>query len=510
MGGETIRFGSMKALERVANALTEQNASLKNQIDEIKAASNRELRNDLAGIFGGAFQQTNISKLGELFSNNIAYPITQNYTYLIYSYKTHGLIQTAIDMPVQDALAGGLDFQSKTGDLSEDDIEEQNDFIEENGILQDGVLEGAIWARLFGGGGWVVMTGADPATPMTDKEKFHYFKLYPCARWELGASTKLESEGQVITQQSPFEQSATANQECYQFYGQRVHRSRVITMMGKSAPWMLRWMLQGWGMSEEERMVEDFNAYLRMRNVIYDLMNEAKVDVFKVDGMAALLVTSEGNAQVQQRVNTVQQIKNFNNALLLDKLDEYDQKQITFTGLAEMLVQLRIGLSSCLRIPQTKLFGQSAAGFSSGEDDIENYNAMVEREVRQKLRPAIRRIYNLVHRYLWQDKYKYQFHFKPLRVMSAKDEEEIRDRKFQRVTQMYDRALMNSQEVGEACEKDKLISVDTDAAAGTLDEYPEKPMGAGMGGFGEEGKEGDESGKPTAGAGGKGRRSDTD
>ena len=36
------------------------------------------------------------------------------------------------------------------------------------------------------------------------------------------------------------------------------------------------------------------------------------------------------------------EMKNFNNALVLDKNDEYDQKQITFSGLAEVMKENRI------------------------------------------------------------------------------------------------------------------------------------------------------------------------
>jgi hypothetical protein len=39
-----------------------------------------------------------------------------------------------------------------------------------------------------------------------------------------------------------------------------------------------------------------------------------------------------------------------------------------------------------MRMPLTKLFGISAAGFNSGEDDIEVYNAMIESEIRGKLK----------------------------------------------------------------------------------------------------------------------------
>lgn len=200
-----------------------------------------------------------------------------------------------------------------------------------------------------------------------------------------------------------------------------------------------------------------------------------------------------------QRIGTVQQAKNMNNALLLDKNDEYDQKQLTFTGIAEVMRENKMGIASALRMPISKIFGVASSGFSSGEDDIENYNAMVESEVRSHIRKPLRAVIDLIMRFKWGRTYDYKINFKPLRVMSAKDEEDIREKKFNRLVQLYDRGLMDSKEFGEALHKDTLVSVDTKAAEGLLEDYPERPMGSE--GTDEESKGGGESGKAGAAEG---------
>ena len=245
-------------------------------------------------------------------------------------------------------------------------------------------------------------------------------------------------------------------------------------------------------MSEIEKIIEDFNLYLRTRNVLYDLLNEAKVDVFMVDGMKELLMTDGGGQKMLSRIATVQQAKNMNNALILDKNDLYEQKQLTFTGIADVMKENQMGIAAALRMPISKIFGVASSGFSSGEDDIENYNAKVESEVRSRIRRPLRQVINLMMRYKWGKAFNFTMKFKPLRVMSAKDEEDIREKKFGRLMQSYDRALMDSKEVGEAMQKDTLVSVDTKAAAGELEDFPEKPMGSvgGEEGFGEGGNVG--------------------
>src|SRR5579864_502279 len=99
---------------------------------------------------------------------------------------------------------------------------------------------------------------------------------------------------------------------------------------------MIRWQLSGWGMSELERVIEDFNTYIRVKNVIYELLYEAKVDVYKFKDFAAQMLSAEAEQQTNKRIQIMNAQKNYNSALLLDKEDDFDQRQVTFSGLAEI------------------------------------------------------------------------------------------------------------------------------------------------------------------------------
>lgn len=471
MGREILDFNPQQLAKQELRAIRDQNKELRNS----NHLMGTELRNSMSGLFSAAASQFNITSMNPLFQSNIAAPISQNFTFLNYFYKTHGVIQTAINQPVLDALRGGLDLHSDV--MDEDDIQELLNFIDEEDILYGVVGNAENWARLFGGGAIIINDGGKFEEELMPDAPIRALKLYAASRWELGSPYKLGDNKDVVTTDTPWQGKAARESEFYMYYGERLHKSRVITISGKEAPWMLRWQLQGWGMSEVERMIEDFNLYIRTRNVLYDLLNEAKVDVFMVEGFRDLMLSAGGDQKMLRRIQTVQQAKNMNNALILDKMDAYDQKQLTFTGIAEVMKENKMAIASALRMPISKIFGISATGFGSGEDDIENYNAMVESEVRQHLRKPIRKVLSLIQRFLWGQDFDYQMKFKPLRVMSAKDEEEIREKKFNRVIQLYDRGLMDSQEVGEALHKDTLVSVDTKAQKGELEEFPEGPAG---------------------------------
>lgn len=479
MGRETLftKPGKIDSLRHEADLLALTNRELRNAISNQRAA----LQNSMSSLVQGVIGQTNLTSFNPLITNNIYAPLTINWTLLSYFYKTHGIIQTAIDMPVLDSLRGGVDIKSDEGELDEDSVKEIHDLIEEKGIItvwQDAM----IWARLFGGGALVINTGEDPATPFDweNPRPMRHLEFYAASRWELQSPSIITNPGKQdigTARLNPWEQYASRMTEYYIFYGERVHNSRVLTLSGKAAPFIIRWQLQGWGMSEVERMVEDFNIYIRTRGVLYDILQEAKVDVYRLAGLRDTLVSSEGTALIQQRIQSINALKNFNNALLLDKEDEYETKQLTFSGLAEVMRENRIGIASALRMPITKIFGLSATGFASGEDDIENYNAMVESEVRQPFKRVIRKCIDLLCLYQYGTTFDFHWDFKPLRVMSTLEEEQVKEHRHKRVMDMYDRGLMDSTEVGIAENRDSLISIETKAAQGKLEEFP-APAGA--------------------------------
>lgn len=464
----------MGQVSKATKAVELENAKLEAINAGLKAegfAKSAEFQNSMSTLVLAAQAQSNLTSFNPIITNNIYAPITLNWTMLMYMFKTHGVIQTSMEVPVLDALRGGLEFKSKN--MDHDDLWELEDEIEKLGVYNV-VAEGQTWARLFGGAALIINAPGDPATELTDADllKADKVEFYACNRWELGASHKLDAAHMPGLTRSDGSMAAPRTSETYLFYGKPLHQSRVLTLMGKNAPYILRWQLAGWGMSEVERMVEPFNQYLRTMNVIYELLNEAKIDVYMLQNFNTQLGSAAGTALTEKRINLMNQLKKFNSAVVMDMNDKFDQKQLTFSGLAEMMKEARIGIAAALRMPLTKLFGLSATGFSSGEDDIENYNAMVESEVRQPLRPTLRRLLEIIMLVKHKRKLDLTFEYRPLRMMSAKDEEEIKTQKHKRIMDLYDRALIDSQEVGQMEQKDKLVSIDIDAAKGLLDPQP--------------------------------------
>jgi hypothetical protein len=91
---------------------------------------------------------------------------------------------------------------------------------------------------------------------------------------------------------------------------------------------------------------------------------------------------------------------------------------------------------------------------------------MVESEIREKLKPTLREIIRLRCQVLFGFEPDVTFNFKPLRVMSSKEEEEIKASQHNRFLALYDRGLLDGKEMAEELQKNKLVDFEISAAKG--------------------------------------------
>ena len=442
-----------------SSRLASQNKKIALENSALRAKANlleQTLANNMSGftaqLTGQGGGMSNLTSMNPSLQNNMYAPMTLMWTNLMYMYRTHGLLQTAIDMPVLDALRGGLDFHSNQ--LDSDDIGKLEDYLEENNVLER-IGDAFVWARLFGGAALIINTESDCEEPIGGEVVGGKIEFYDACRWELTSERRIPASGK------------------YGYYGKKLDKSRVITILGKRAPWLIRAQLSDWGMSELERMIEDFNLFLRTRNVIYEILQEAKVDVYSLKGFAGQLASPSGTQRTAQRVQQMNMIKDFNNALIMDEGDKYEQKVMNFGGLSDMMKESRMGIASALRMPMSKLFGIPSTGLSgSGEDDIENYNGLIESEVRQPMKHIIRKVLQIVVKNQFGEDLDINFKFKPLRILNGTDEESIKTSKTTRFVSLFEHMVMDSKELGEVLQKENLVPIPLKAEKGLLEDHP--------------------------------------
>jgi phage-related protein (TIGR01555 family) len=394
------------------------------------------LNDFMSGFAGGGdqFFGAELSKANTLAWNNRYSALTLNRSLVSTLYQEHGIVQVLVDQPVDDAFRGGITIVSE--ELDETDLKALYRYIDENNILLT-YAQALKWSRLYGGGGVIINSGQATDKPLNIDaiKETTPIEFYAADRWELSYMPA----GMGLDQFQTEEREAP-----YNYYGHSLHKTHVIKLNGKIAPSLIRGQFGGWGVSELERLVRPYNQFLKHQDVVFELLDESKVDVFKIQGFNSSIASRDGAMLTSRRINVAAKIKNYQNALVVDKEDDYEQKTLSFGGLSEILTQIRIDLASECRMPMTKLFGLSASGFNSGEDDIENYNAMIESEIRSKIRQGLmvmlklccQKLYGFVPEHL-------DFSFKPLRIMSEKDESQLKTEQLGRVLEAYRSGIMS-------------------------------------------------------------------
>lgn len=383
--------------------------------------------------------------------------ITMDYTLLSWLYQQFGLIQSLVEVPVLDAFRGGIRFSAyekkvivpeapkknkwhfwnAKEDTKGNQQTTQNDFLmelmkkredwekeqvkkdeearkSEDAYFRDEISreearrmeiyirrsqmwetlkQALFWKRLYGGAGIVILDGKDPKTPLKleDINQDTDIEFYVTDNWELCGYTKADSTTQST-------ETDWLSDTPFMLRGHQVHKSRVITLKGKAFPPLYKTVGRGWGMSILEPLVRTLNKGIKNENVIFELLDEAKIDIFRFYGLNDALQDEQATDAITKRVGYASMVKNYMKALLLDSEDDYQQKQIHFNGLADLKEDSRVDMASDARITMNKLYGMSPAGFNSGEADRETYADTVEAEIRIPSEAAIIRMLEVVGR----------------------------------------------------------------------------------------------------------------
>lgn len=426
------------------------------------------IRNSLTEALGlfNPFESAQLSQVDTLFKNLRYYLLSNFRQILSQMYVEFGIVQTIIDMPVDDALRGGIDIKTKM--LDENQLLDLHTTIDRRNDMH-AMGQGLKWNRLFGGSGVIILTDQPPGTELNLKllKKDSRLDFMGCDLWEL-YSTHQNLDSEII-------QPVQREMPQYDYYGVRLDRSRVMQMTGLVPPSFIRQQLRGWGFSVIEPIVRPLNQFLKASDLAFEVLDEFKLDIFKLNALATTLDRKGGTEAVQKRVNLANKQKSYQNALVLDSLDDYEQKQLSFSGLAETMEGIRLQLACETHFPQAKLFGEAAQGFSSGQDSIENYNAMIESTVRQPAKYHILRMVELRCQQLFgiiPDDLSIEF--KPLRILGAEAEENVKNAKFTRTLQSKEAGELTSLEFREQINKDKLLPTQLDTDDLSLQEVDEE------------------------------------
>lgn len=337
-------------------------------------------------------------------------------------YRSNWLGRKIIEVPAMDAVRKGRDWQAEGDQIEAIEAEEAR-----LGYWSK-LLQAKTMARLWGGAAIYIGTkDVDLSEPLDFErmKKGGITYLTVVSRRDVTAG---EVEQDVLSEfhglPKYFEVTGSSSTAMV-----RIHPSRLAVFIGAPTGDSLLPMgaTYGWGDSILA------HVYSAMRNAdataanIASLVFEANVDVFRIPDFMLSLADPEYRARILERFNLAATAKGNNKALLLDKDEEYDRKQIAFATLPEVMQSFLQMAAGAADIPVTRLLGQSPAGMSAtGESDMLNYYDRISSIQSLEMTPALYRLDEcLIRSALGSRPDEIFYSWSPLKQMTEKELAEI-------------------------------------------------------------------------------------
>lgn len=335
--------------------------------------------------------------------NATEYPmtrLTQDWQLLTSLYRSSWIVQRVCNVIPEDALS---DLQIEVPGISTDNLHRLQEEIRST-HLRESILEGLRWGRLYGGAAAIIMISGqeeDLSLPLDiNNITVGAFRgLYVVDRWSgiYPSLTLVEDDRDPDYGLPEFYEVRDENG-----VGQyQVHHSRVLRFCGIKMPFWEQVAEQYWGTSAIESMYDEL---IKRDNVAHNIANltfKANLSVLQVENLDQMFATS---STVHQRrmyamLSAINTMENSMGIRLVNKGDDIQQLQYSFTGLPEVMDSAMMDMAGATSIPVTRLFGRSPAGMNStGESDEKMYRQTLEQERAVHITPVLERLLPIVCR----------------------------------------------------------------------------------------------------------------
>ncbi|WP_449411077.1 DUF1073 domain-containing protein [Methylobacterium komagatae] len=352
-------------------------------------------------------------------------PISRNRMLLDFMYRGSWIVGKVVDVIAEDMTRAGIKITSTLDPKQIDAIHDGA----RNWAVWDQIAEGIKWSRLYGGCILVILIdGQNPSTRLNLNtiSKGQFRGLLPLDRWMIQPSFTETVTDLGPDLGKPKFYDVTANAPAFQ--GERIHYSRVIRLEGVKLPYWQSQTEQFWGMSVVERLYDRLVAFDSTTTGAAQLVYKAYLRIYKVKGLREIL---GGPAAAQKglmaQIDAIRAYQSAEGMTLMDAEDEMEALTYSFGGLSDILARFEEQIAGAADIPLVRMFGQSPAGFSTGEADLRNHYDGINSQQNSRLRPGVKRVYELLCRSELDIDVPDGFgiEFEPLWQLSAKEKAEI-------------------------------------------------------------------------------------
>jgi phage-related protein (TIGR01555 family) len=324
-------------------------------------------------------------------------------------YRYDWLTRKICDKPAYDAIKKFINIQDESG-------EELLDLMKPFAI-KDKLKTAVAWARLFGGAAIIpiVDDGLDPSEPFDIERVNGLVDILVFDRY------RMQPTGQELDLNSP----QYLKPEFYQVQQTKWHHSRVLIVHGDTLTFDDMQQEQGWGGSVMDACIDPIKQLSESYNDIRHLMGESSIGVTKIPGLSLMGTGGELFNAIANRLNTLNANKSIYRSMALDKEEDFEWMNRTFTGLENVLDRFMTQMAACTSMPELILFGKSRGGLSSGQqEEMEVYFDLVEAIQHARLDMPVGRIVDIFAKIAGIDSPAWQWN--PLQQMNQVEQADIR------------------------------------------------------------------------------------
>lgn len=300
---------------------------------------------------------------------------------LLAMYKNSWVVKKFIDKTADDMLKIPREIIGGVPDEVKKRATELENSLNVQGIYREALT----WASLLGDSLIVAITDGDDEvidTPLA-------LKTEDIIKFLVLSKGEYEPDNQVISDIAsphfgmPRLYTVTVGNKKLAFHYTRCHRTRLGKHSIKEA--------KKFGTSDLQASYQAIKIFDTAILSTGDTIQEANVDVMFLSDLNRKIAAGLED-QVIEYARVVKETKASTGILLIDAGDagqpsRYEQKTAQFTGLSDIITKMANVLAGALDRPITVLFGQSASGFASGEEDNKAYYATINGLQESRLRP---------------------------------------------------------------------------------------------------------------------------
>lgn len=346
------------------------------------------------------------------------------------AYRGDWVARKAIDIPPHDEVKNGRDWQAEGDQIELLEAEEKR-----LGYWPK-LLRARKLARLYGGS--VIVLGTNDPDPSQELridviQKGGLTYLHVLNRFEISAGEVNRDVMSLFYGQPLYWEVKGANGT-----QARLHPSRVVRFIGNELPDTETSVEPWFGDSVLESIMEAVRHVGLASQGVAALLHEAKVDIIKVPNLMESLASADYQSTLITRFTLANQMKSMVNAVLLDAEEEWDQKQVSFATLPDIMDRYMQAVSGAADIPTTRMLGQAPQGMNStGDGDYKNYLDRIAAGQELELRPALEPLDEcLIRSALGARPDDIHYTWAPLWQMSEKEKAEIAKSKAE-TTEIY-------------------------------------------------------------------------